>query len=156
MTKQSISQYLKNDSKTLGLLLSKLKQLQQWNKHLHNCLSHEPRLLDHCQVVNLLNNSLIILIDSPHWLTRIRFHVPELLPKMRLCVGLEQIREIICKIHPNYNQNKFNQWRQQTRPTLKLQTANLIRETANKMPDEKLRAILEKIAARAEPINEDD
>lgn len=146
MTKHTILNYLQPDSKTLGSLLSRLAQLNQWNRMLCACLSEENELSKHCQIVNLSNNSLIVIADNPHWVTRLRFHIPELLPKLRACAGLEKIQAICCKVQPHYTKIKYSKRRPQR--VLSTKTAEAIREVANKLSDRKLRDILEKIASR--------
>lgn len=148
MNNPTITHYLKQDSKTLGALLSKLNQLKRWNNWLAECLIEEGSLVNHCQIVNLIGNSLIAIADTPHWLTRIRFHIPELLPKLRKYPGLEKIQAICCKIQPNYMHQKSKKTRQ-PQTILTPKTASLVREMANKMSDEKLRGIFERIAARS-------
>lgn len=145
MTKPSLTNYLKQDCKTLGRLLSKLSQLEHWNNALRECLITEPTLTEHCKIVNLIGTSLIAIADSPHWLTRIRFHIPELLPKLRTYPGLEQIRALCCKVQPNYPKM---QARQSNRAQKKLSpnNAQLLHQDAQKISDEKLRTVMEKIA----------
>ena len=145
MTKSNVGQYLQTDSKTLGSLLTRLKQLNHWNIYLRECLA-EDELIHHCQIVNLSGNSLIVIADNPHWMTRLRFHIPELLKKLRVCQGLEKIQGICCKVQPNYIQAKTK--KRHSPQIMSDHTAAAIRDIANKLQDEKLRLILEKIASR--------
>ena len=127
------------------MLLSKLNHLKQWNHSLKACLPEEKSLFQHCQIVGLSGNSLIVIADSAHWVTRLRFYIPELLPKLRTYPGLEKIQSICCKVQPNdfaATPKKIK------RPQQKLSTENasILRAAAQKLSDKKLRAILEKIA----------
>lgn len=150
--KPSISDYLQQNTKTLGSLLSKLNQLKQWNTWLSECLVEEPHLMDHCHVVNLSRHSLIVITDSPHWLTRLRFHIPELLPKLRHYPGLEQLKAICCKAQPRNYHGRYKKAARK-RLSLKPETANKVLETAKQVDDQKIRAILEKIASYIEDIS---
>lgn len=146
MTNTLIRNYLQRDSKTLGSLLNKLTQLKRWNALLRDCLDEESHLMDHCQIVNMSGNSLIIITNSPHWLTRLRFHIPDLLPKLRQHAGLEHIKAICCKAQPSLHHAKSKK-AHRTRLRLKPETAAMILETAKKLGDTKIRSILERIAS---------
>jgi hypothetical protein len=145
----SITQYLQQDSKTLGKLLSRLNQLQQWNAGLKECLAEHQVLSEHCFIVNLAGTSLIVLADNSHWMTRFRFHVPALLLKLRNYSGLENIQSICCKVEPHYvpASSLKNSGPQQK---LSVTNANLMHEIAEKITDEKLKIVLEKIARHLE------
>lgn len=141
----SITHYLQQDNPTLSNLLSKLSQLQRWNNGLNECLLDQNKsLTQHCFIVNLIGTSLIVIADNPHWVTRLRFHIPELLVKLRQYPGLENIQAICCKVQPNYVPASLSNREPQQK--LSLQSAALLRETAHKVTDEKLRMVLEKIA----------
>ncbi len=145
MTQITINHYLQQNGQTLGNLLNKLNQLKHWNKVLRDCLGDEAHLMDHCHVVNLSGNSLIAIADSPHWLTLLRFRIPDLLPKIRQHQGLEQVKAICCKAQPAIHHKRPKKV-QQNRLKLKPETAAVMLETAKKLKDEKIRAILERIA----------
>ncbi len=146
MTKMTIQDHLQQDNKTLGSLLHKLAQIKHWNQIIRDCLGDEAHIMDHCQIVNLSGNSLIAITDSPHWLTRLRFHIPDLLPKLRQHKGLEHIKALCCKAQPGMYHGKLKKPRR-NRLMLKPDTANLILENAQKIKDEKIKAILERIAS---------
>ncbi|HLB57370.1 MAG TPA: hypothetical protein VJL60_01000, partial [Gammaproteobacteria bacterium] len=84
--------------------------------------------------------------DSPQWVMRLRFYIPELLPKLRAYAGLETIQSICCKARPSH----FAATKQKNRPkqVISSENAAILREAAHKLRDDKLRAILEKIALR--------
>ena len=140
-----ITHYLQEDSKTLGQLLAQLNKLQQWNGWLKECLEEDSQLPQHCFIANLTGTSLIVFADNPHWVTRFRFHIPALLPKLRNYKDFQSIQSICCKVQPLYAPISSLKNRD---PQQKLsnKSAALLRETANKITDEKLRTILEKIA----------
>jgi hypothetical protein len=65
--------------------------------------SHLKRLLetplnDHCQVLTLRDQTLILAADSPVWAARLRFHIPRLVKQFsRLqTVSLSTIRVRVC------------------------------------------------------------
>lgn len=145
----SITQYLQQDHPLLGNVLSKLSQLEQWNSWLKECLPEQNKTLtQHCFIVNRAGASLIVIADNPHWVTRLRFHVPELLVKLKQYPGLETIQAICCKVQPNYVPVAPS--KREPQQKLSPKNAALLRAAASKVKDKKLRMVLEKIAAHSE------
>ena len=145
MTKPNLTDFLQKENKALGPLLSRLAQLEEWNNLLKLHLG-EDELANHCHVVNLMNHSLIVIADNPHWVTRLRFNIPTLLPKLRSHSSLENIQAICCKVQPLYE--KVKRRKKEPTPLLSAKTAAFIKEIASKLNDKKIRAILERIASR--------
>lgn len=145
MMNNLITQYFQSDNQSLKKLVTQLTQLQQWNDWLKESLEADSLVPDHCFIVNLIGTSLIVLADNPHWVTRFRFHIPTLLPKLKNYPDFAMIQSICCKVQPNYTPVSLQQNRE---PQQKLSADNaaLMREAATKITDEKLCAILEKIA----------
>ncbi len=143
----AVTQYFQQDSKTLSVFLSRLKQIKQWNQWLQESLEEENLLTQHCHLVNIEGTSLIAMADNPHWVTRFRFYIPELLPKLRSYPDFASIKAICCKVQPNYIP-ATTPARRGPQQTLSARNAKLLHETANKLADtdEKLKVILEKIA----------
>lgn len=146
----NIKNYLQENTPSLGVLLSKLAQLKQWNLCLQESVGVNHPLLNHCQIVNLLENKLILMVDSPTWMTRMRFYVPELLKKLQKYDSLKHIKEIQCKVYPNTSPSR-KKLKNPPPALLSAQTAEAIRKSAQKISDEKLRKILEKISSRMKP-----
>jgi len=147
MTKFNPIHYLQQDNKTLSSLLAKINQLQQWNGHLRECLGSDNLLLQHCQIANVSGTVLIIIADGPHWVTRLRFHIPELLSQLQHYPSLAHIKGICCKVQPA--RHAGIQKTAGNRPQLSQKSASLLQEAALKIQDERLRSILNKIALRA-------
>jgi len=145
MTHSNLTAYLHTENNTLGQLLLKLNQLKQWNNWLHNCLPAEKLLTEHCQIVGLDKTSLIVIADNPHWVTRFRFFIPDLLVKLRYYPDLQAIRAICCKVKPPYYPVAA---RRQTRQRLIISpnTADILQKTAIKIQNEKLKHVLQRMA----------
>lgn len=143
MAKSHLNHFLHTDGKMLGVLFTQLNQLKQWNTWLRDSLSDES-LAKHCHVVNLKGTSLIVIADSAHWVTRLRFHIPDLIKTLRQYPGLQDIRAICCKPQPYHTIVIKKKKKPQQR--LSTNTAELLKKSAQKITDAKLRAILEKIA----------
>jgi hypothetical protein len=144
MKKLTPHQYLTSQSKSLAPLLTKLNQLNQWNQWLKENLTDEP-LTRHCYIVNLDKTALIVIADSAHWSTRLKFHIPELLKKLRRYSGLENVRAICCKVQPSHHASVKKKSRHVK--TLSDKAAQMVCHNAQKISDEKLKKILEKIAS---------
>ena len=142
MSKLTIAKYLKQDSKTLGSLLGKLQQLNQWNTWVSDCLE-EKILAEHCKIVGIDRGALIVVADSPHFVTRFRFFIPGLLAKLRTYPELAGLKAICCKVRPNYMATKKPQGRQIAMPE---EGAKTLREAAEKIADPKLKEVLERLA----------
>jgi hypothetical protein len=144
MTKSTLTEFLRADSKSLGSLLTRLNQLKQWNAWLQESLTTDQPLTKHCYIVNLTGNSLIVIADSAHWVTRLRFHIPDLIKKLKRYPGLENIRAICCKTQPAHH--TATKKKTASPQKLSMNSANILRESAQKIADKKLGDILKKIA----------
>jgi hypothetical protein len=149
MVKSSVATYLKQDGKSLGKVLVKLNQLKQWNGWLSDCLTEETILLEHCQIVGINRDALIVIADSAHWLTRFRFHIPTLLVKLRHYPDFNTLKAICCKVRPQHHA-AASQKATGRRLSLSKANAAALQGAANKIEDKKLKAILEKMARYAE------
>lgn len=143
----TIQQFLNEDNKTLGALFKRLHQLKIWNEALRESLGPDAIVANHCQIVNLKDNQLIIIADSPLWLTRIRFFIPMLLPKLRTYPDLQNIKAMCCKVHPAYQPHSKRARR--APPKLSAQTKSKINDIANQLKDPKLNAALKKLAKQS-------
>lgn len=151
MVKSSIATFLRQDGKSLGKVLIKLNQLKQWNSWLSDCLTNETILLEHCQIVGISKDALIVIADSAHWVTRFRFHIPDLLVKLRHYPDFGALKAICCKVRPQqYPANIKPQNNAARRISLSKENAATLQNTANKIQDKRLKAILEKIAQYGE------
>lgn len=72
--------------------------LSQLTRQIHHILG-QP-LAEHCQVVNLRYDVLVLQTDSPAWATKLRYLLPEILPKIRALTGLDTIRAAQVKVVP--------------------------------------------------------
>jgi hypothetical protein len=143
MTKSTIAAILQNE--TLGNLLRKFNRLETWNTWLKECLPEESVLFEHCQIVGLDKTSVIVIADNPHWVTRFRFFIPDLLIKLRHYDDFKDIRAICCKVKPPH----FRATKPKRHPLIiSNNTAEILKEAAKKIKNEKLKAILNKMAER--------
>jgi hypothetical protein len=144
-----LNHFLNRESKTLAPLLKKLRQLEQWNAWLRECLMDDT-LAKHCYIANLDKTALIVMVDSAHWSTRLKFNIPTILKKIQTYPGLETVRAICCKTYPaHFSPRK----KIHDRPSvLSSKTAETILEIAEKIEDKQLKDILQKIALNTEDL----
>lgn len=142
--------YLGETNPDLQSLFVKLKELNTLNQKFQSYL--EPVLKDHCQVANLYDHQLIVLVDNASAATQLRFQTPDLLTKMQQDPAFKQIQTIRYKIRPPFQPNVL-QNTQETRKIspLSSKSAQLIKETASNIKDEKLKQALERLASHTAP-----
>jgi hypothetical protein len=140
---------LKNENKILQGLIGKLDELRRFNTLLTEHLN-DTDIAKHCQVVKFDEKKcLIVIVDNGSWATQLRFHIPDLMTKLRKQQGLENLSGIICKTRPKAS---FNNPKSKNRSMKKisLETARTILDSAKTIKDKKLREIIEKIAKHSE------
>ena len=62
-------------------LMDRLTKIQTLNQKLTDFLS--PTIGAHCRVVNIRKSTLVIAVDSPAWINKLRFQLPDLLSFFR-------------------------------------------------------------------------
>jgi hypothetical protein len=145
MTQATIKNLLNPESEALGSLLTRVNQLNRWNAWLLEILPDEKKLLEHCQIVRYEQSTLFVIANNPHWSTRFKFFIPQLVTDLRHYPDFRAICSIQCKIRPlDY---------QKTPPAnpphqLSQENAQLFLELADKINDPTLKKIVEKIASR--------
>lgn len=137
---------LKQDGKILASLYKNLERLQTLNQLVAQYL--EKNLSAHCRAASIEKQSLIMIADNGNWATQLRFQVPDLLENLRKHPELCALKSIICKTRPNIHlekpQKKSPRYMKKISPLISQQ----ITAIAEKVPDEKLKKILKRIADR--------
>lgn len=83
---EAIGQLL-NDKQALQPFVKKARQLQQIEQQLLTILPSE--LQDHCHVMNVKDNTLVVSVDNAALATRLRFYEPELLKQLKTFSALK-------------------------------------------------------------------
>jgi len=136
---------LKHEGRQLRTLLSKVDELKQLNDQFSRHL--DPELAKHCQAIKVDRDCLIVLVDNSNWATRLRFYIPDLLPKLKTYLPLQNLKAICSKVRPDYKSVKSQ--RRIRRPIpLSKQAAEMMLETAKNIKDKELSKVLERIARR--------
>lgn len=97
----SVAKLLNPQNKALAPILRKISQLKQWNTWLSDCLPQEKDMLKHCHIVRYEHQQLYIVSDSAQWVMRLRFYIPELIPKLNKISVFKELKSIDCKVRPD-------------------------------------------------------
>lgn len=142
---QAATSYLESATHDLKFIYDKIRALKLIQEKVQKHL--DPSLAKHCQVANLANNKLVILVTNGSIATQLRYQSAELLNKFRHDASLQHVREVECKVRTN--QLKSNE------PVstyeverLSEDTAEIVREMAETIEDPRLRDIMLRISQR--------
>lgn len=91
---------------------------------------------DHCRVTNVTEQTVTLEVDSPVWRQRIRFMIPELERQFRRRINIKVKPDAIVPTRPV------------ERPRLSLPAAQALDALAESVDDPRLRASLNRLAAR--------
>ncbi|MEE4245450.1 MAG: DciA family protein [Kangiellaceae bacterium] len=75
--------------------LSKIKQLEQIVK-----AKLDPKLREHCSIINYRDNIIVIATQSANWATRLKYQLPELLSQLRSS-GFPGLKSIDVLVQPD-------------------------------------------------------
>ena len=78
---------LKQNSKVLQNIFGKVDELKYFNKLFAQHL--DPDIAKHCQIAKFEKNCLFAIVDNGSWATQLRFHIPDLMTKLKRCSGLK-------------------------------------------------------------------
>lgn len=136
---------LTHHNKALQTILLRVDQLRELNRLVAEHLPTE--MIKHCEVIKLEKNCLFVLVTSGSWATQLRFHIPELMKKLKNYPLLAQLSGIICKTHPTHlSANIVKQQPKRIVKQLSQETSEMLLKTAEKVRDDRLKHILKKIA----------
>jgi len=123
----------------LGRTLARAASLRALDRLLRACL--DPPLSDHCRAAGVRSGRLLLQADSPAWGARLRYAGPRLLACLRQRSDYD-LAEVTIRVEP------ANEPTPVQRPPLRLSadSAELLRATAETIPDAELRAALQRLA----------
>jgi hypothetical protein len=143
--RQIINDILQSSDNQLSNLIAKVNQLNELNQSLSKIL--DSKLAAHCQITNLENGILTILVDNSSWGTKIRYTSPDIINKMHDTNVLSKVKSIKCIVRPGkYERTKTKQPDQKL--TISAENAQLLRSIAQGVKDKKLREALMKLAEK--------
>jgi len=119
------------------------KKLQQLSRWVQNMLAQELR--NHCQVLNLRGNTLILGTDATVWATRLRYQVPTLLYALQQHETLKQLSDIQIRVQPG---DMAPSPPSKRRPSLSADSAYCLQQCADTIDDKALSQALQRLAKR--------
>jgi len=148
MKQQIINNILQTQNNQLSNIITKVNQLHALNQSLYKIL--DSKLAAHCQITNLENDVLTLLVDNSSWGTKIRYASPDIIKKIRQINLLCQVKQIKCIVRPNQQRNNAEKQQQIAQKiTISPKNAQLLRSIANGIKDKKLRQSLLQLAKNA-------
>ncbi|MFA6408824.1 MAG: DUF721 domain-containing protein [Gammaproteobacteria bacterium] len=133
--------YLHNSSK-LSNVFDALERLEKQNFVFKNILG--PELAMRCKLAKIENGRALVIIDSSAWASKFRYAIPDLLKNLRVQPEFQNLKEIRYQI----TAQPFSKKAKNNAPNAKLseKNAELLRRTAKKIQNVKLKEGLEKLA----------
>lgn len=122
-------------------IVERAHQLEEWQQCLEVVL--DPGLRSQVKVANLVNECLVLQVDSPTWATRVRFITPQILTSLAPPKGLK-IKEIKCIVRPDANALKPKKRRIVRH--LPPEASHLISMTADVIKDPELKRAMQKLS----------
>ncbi|MGD9153090.1 MAG: DciA family protein [Gammaproteobacteria bacterium] len=135
-----INDLLQAPNSQLSNLITKVNQLNQLNQSLSEIL--DPKIAVHCQITNLENQILTLLVDNSSWGTKIRYITPEIIKKMHTIPELSQVKQIKCIVRPKQQRRNAKPSQTAQKINISSENAQILRSVANEIKDEKLKKAL--------------
>ncbi|MBI5041143.1 MAG: DUF721 domain-containing protein [Gammaproteobacteria bacterium] len=141
-TSRSIAKILEQVGKSdpAGLPLE-ARRLAGIERQVQACLPQE--LADHCHLAGIRGGCLRLVVDSPAWAARLRFHEPRLIQNW-VKQGGSEIRRVQVKVAPQQQPRALPM----RKLTLTAENAQLLEQTARCIDDPRLAQALLRLARR--------
>ncbi|RUO80073.1 hypothetical protein CWI84_07165 [Idiomarina tyrosinivorans] len=89
---------LTENSSQLRQYQSFAEQFKRWQKQLVDCLDNE--LANHCRVVRIKGDTLIVSVSSAAWATRLKFQQGAIITHFSKDATIAPLRHVDIRIHP--------------------------------------------------------
>jgi hypothetical protein len=148
ISSKKISSFIENDSRDLQTVYAKINMLDQLSSKV--MIHLDATIAKYCQVANLVNGKLTLIVANGSVATQLRFQVNDVLRKIRQDPSLKHITSIECKVRPSQNQisSRLSTKAPKTMPALSAQTADIVKNIAESIDDPELREVMTRIAGR--------
>lgn len=137
-----------DQSPKLHDLLAKTRYLTRINALFKTVI--DPALAPHCDVANIRDNCLIVLVHSPTWAMPFRFQLPDILKKLRATLELSGIQQIIYHVEPPPKPVGEMQHRAVNQREISTTTAQLLKNAARDAIHPALREAFARLARNSE------
>ena len=125
----------------LARLLDRARALKKLDAELHDLIP--PPLRDHCRILSIRDDTLVLAADSPVWAARLRFQAAQLVKQLthRRTVNLRTVR---VRVRPPESRHKAPPARKHIPVSRK--SFHTLRQAAREITDPRLRAALLRLA----------
>jgi hypothetical protein len=130
----------------LNFIFTKAKKLQTINQSFANYL--DPSIQSQCQVANMVDKCLILIVTSGSIAMQMRLMTDEILQKIKQNPLFSTIKTIQCLVRPTQSIASTKQQEINNIPKLSHAAAKVIKESAESIKDPALQAIMLKISKR--------
>lgn len=138
---KSIGKVLSESSPGLAQLLERAAALQQLSEKLQRFLPKALR--EHVTIANVRGDTVIVVADSPAWLTKLRYQAPVILDYLKQEPSLHRISKLHFKVLPAV---EFNTSKPKSRPVLSQHASHGLKQAADGFNDPQLRIAISNIA----------
>jgi hypothetical protein len=139
-----IATHLLKPSGPLHNLYIKTRILKGFQRIIERCLP--SAMLSHVKISSYRNNTLHLIIDNPHWATRLRYIEQDLIKKLKSADEFHQLNRIRYSVRPSYSPPQHDK----PARAISADNAKHIASVAKYIEDEQLRKALIKLSkARA-------
>ena len=136
--------YMQTGNRDLQFIFAKIKHLEEVQKQLAQYLG--PALTPFCQVANLANSRLTLIVANASVATQLRFQSNAIIQQLKRDPLLKNVTEIQCKVRSLAVTPHAATKNQHTVSLLSEETADIVQGIADTLEDPKLREIMQRIA----------
>ena len=138
-----IVQLLHNNSR-LSKLIDQTTKLKKLSFVFQGMLGAEFK--EHCQLVKIDADQLVVLVDSSVWAMKFRYAIPDLLKDLKTQLEFKKITKIRYQIATSAKEDLATKKVKVSKMSLSSQNAELLRAIAGQMKNADLRQGLERLA----------
>jgi len=141
---KKIHKYLSGSRDELERLITHAVAISHLNAILHSILDNS--LKNHCVTANFSDGVLVLLTDSPAWISRFRYQIPSLLKQLQQLPEFKELIQIKLRIQPKYIERKKQHLH---REPISAIAASCLSTLADSVQDTELQTALRQLASRS-------
>ena len=140
---KKLHKLLKNNSLIANSITDTLYAL----KHMESFVNEQlpAGLREHVQPLNISGYTLVLMVSSPAWKSKLRFQLPSLEKQLQKKTG-NRLRQISVKIVPEKQHEGKTGDKKPVRSSLSLSSQSIIKDLADSLDDSKLKSSLLKLS----------
>ena len=141
---KQINKLLRNKNSGFAELITEAKKLEFLNNKLLDLLPSP--LAMHCRLAKINKSSLVIVVDSAIWSSRLRYSIPDLLAKLKHHSHFFiPVKKIEIKVNPKFHSMQKGTAHKPIRISSK--ASKCLQDTANSIENDKIKKTLLKLAS---------